>query len=88
MARKKKGSGPDFGYKERIRKRRDQSPSEVDWSLAVEGIDSAYDWIDDLLKKRQRAMAQVELLIDDIGSKKVDLKVARTRLQSILKTLD
>ena len=80
----KKGSN----YRTKIKERREQSPDKVDWDLAVEGIETAYDWVNDLLKKRQRAMAQVELLIDDIGCKNVDLKDARSRLQSILKTLD
>ncbi len=75
-------------YRTKIKKSREQSPDKVDWDLAVEGIEAAYDWVNDLLKKRQRAMAQVELLIDDIGCKNVDLKNARSRLHSILKTLD
>tara|TARA_B100000519_G_C14023821_1_gene334655 strand:+ start:274 stop:522 length:249 start_codon:yes stop_codon:yes gene_type:complete len=80
----KKGSN----YRTKIKERREQSPDKVDWDLAVEGIESAYDWVTELLQKRQRAMAQIELLIDDIGSKKVDLKGAQSQLRSILKTLE
>ena len=36
----KKGSN----YRTKIKERREQSPEEVDWELAVEGVEAAYDW--------------------------------------------
>ena len=39
---------------EALKKRREQSPADVDWELAISSIESAYDWVQELLKEEKR----------------------------------